>query len=31
MASKPKTHWEREAERRREKLEYMREQIRRGR
>jgi hypothetical protein len=30
MASKPKTHWEREAERRREKLEHMREQIEAG-
>jgi hypothetical protein len=30
MASKPKTHWERAAERRREKLEYMRQQIEAG-
>lgn len=30
MASKPKTHWEREAERRREKLEHMEQQIEAG-
>jgi hypothetical protein len=30
MASKPKTHWERAAERRREKLEDMAQQIEAG-
>jgi hypothetical protein len=30
MASKPKTHWERAAERKREKLEHMQQQIEAG-
>jgi hypothetical protein len=30
MASKPRTHWERAAERKREKLEHMQQQIEDG-
>lgn len=30
MADKPKTHWERRAERKREKLEHMQQQVEEG-